>query len=156
MDALRAEYSQSAHNSPPRALIEDSWSCLSLLAWEGRGFSPGAPVWGGSQWRGPFGRWGQQSEVSAEVREKWMGHFFCKWRAAAWSSLSRAQHVGPGCSFYELMEMGPKRTSLIEFCHSLCYLCLLQHILGTEYGLGVILATSTVKRMKALWLYGKT
>lgn len=63
-------------------------------------------------------------------------------------SLSRAQHVGPGCSFYELMEMGPKRTFLMKFCHSLCYLCLPQHALAIEYGLGVILATSTVRKMQ--------
>lgn len=45
------------------------------------------------------------------------------------------------------MEMGPERTSLIEFCYSLCYLCLPQHALAIEYGLGVIVATTIVRRM---------
>lgn len=139
----------------------ESWfrilgATLVQRAWKGGGVCLGAPVWG--CWLivlGAIGRWAQQSEVSAEIRGKWMGHFFCKWGAAIWSSLSRAQHVGPGCSFYELMEMGPKRTSLMEFCHSLYYLSLLQHELGVEYGYGVILATSTLKRMKILWLHRK-
>lgn len=131
-------------------------AALVQLAWEGGGVCLGAPVWGCCLIVGvAIGRWGQQSEVSAEVTGKWMGRFFCKWGAAAWSSLSRAQRVGPGCFFYELMEMEPKRTSLMEFCPSLCCLSLLQHALGVEYGLGVILATSTLKRMKLLWLQRK-
>lgn len=93
------------HN-PPGAPVQGSWSCIrSACLGRPRLEALSTCLRSGG---------GQQPEVPAEVREKWMGHFFCKWRAPAWSSLSRAQHVGPGCSFYELMEMGPERTSLIR------------------------------------------
>lgn len=147
-----------AQIAPPGALIQESWSCLSsacLGRW--RGLSGSTCLKMLALVVGAISRWGQQSEVSAEVRGKWMSHFFCKWRAAVWSSLSRASMWVQAVPFMTWWKWGPKGLPWwsSRSIKVLCYLSLLQHALGMEHGLGVILAISTLQMMKVLWLHRK-